>query len=185
MPASSLRGHSVWGIAPGPSTCLDLCPPLPCLATWGQDSSSTWVRRAQVPTPAPAPYPSLGLCLGSWAHAIVCAQVGWHGNSEQEADCSLIAICQAECQDRDGKKTQHQKKEVLASACCGLSHSLRPSSAAHCREKANPKRRWRPGFEGQSGLSHQPGEGRAQWRMESLLGPRPPSTRCGWLGPGC
>lgn len=63
---------------------------------------------------------------GGWAHAIVCARVGWHGNSEQEAGRSLIAICQAECQDRDGKKNQHQKKEVLASACCGLNHSLTP-----------------------------------------------------------
>ena len=67
---------------------------------------------------------------GGWALAIVCARVGWHGNSDQEAGGSLIAICQAECQDCDGKKkkkNQHQKNEVLALACCWF----KPQPDAH------------------------------------------------------
>lgn len=44
----------------------------------------------------------------------MCARVGWHGNSEQEAGRSLIAICQAECQDRDGKKKSTSKERGIS-----------------------------------------------------------------------
>lgn len=64
---------------------------------------------------------------GGWACAIVCAPVGWHGNLEQEAGGSLIAICQAECQDRYGKKKSTSK-------AIGISFSLllaEPQPDAH------------------------------------------------------
>lgn len=132
--------------------------------TWGQDYLL-------------APCPTLLLLRpvlgGGWAHAIVCALVGWHGNSEQEAGRSLIAICQAECQDRDGKKKQHQKKEVLASACCGPSHSLTPQRCSHHRGKSNLT--WCRGQAVSSAAG--PERERSKRAAPSQPKPRPPALR--------
>lgn len=130
-------------------------------------ASSLWVRRARL-----CPTSLLRPMAGGWVCAIVCAQVRWHGNSEQEAGRSLIAICQAECQDRDEEKNQHQKKEGLASVCCRLSRSVLPTSTPH-RRGSGPRTRAEARLR----------EGTARWRMRARLGPGscPPGT--GGLAP--
>lgn len=85
----------------GDGTC-SLPPPVPRGA---RTLPALWVRRAGL-----CPTSRLRPVAGGWGCAIVCARVRWHGNSEREAGGSLIAICQAECQDRDEKKINIKRK---------------------------------------------------------------------------
>lgn len=72
------------------------------------------------------------------------------------------------------KKNQHQKKELLASTCCWLSHSLTPTPTPHHRGELTPSP------DGAWAQRAQPpaGEGKDPQRMERLLGPSssPPSA---------
>lgn len=177
------RSHGVREPESGPSACLGPATSAFPRATWGHDSSSS---RGHKNVPLPHIPPS-GLWLGGWARAIVCAWVGWHGNSEQEAGRSLIAICQAECQDHDEKKNQHQKKEVLASACYWLSHGLMSTSTLHRREKltgARGRPGCRPGTKGNQASAASRG-GQSPAENGEPAWPQLLSTRRGSLGPGC